>query len=108
MNYSDCELIWVFNRSRGQCLYCGEEISFHAHLASGQRGSWVVDRFIPVGKGGTDQIFNWVAACPSCTRRKGSLLPWEFDPERFGEGETNPEVALLHDWLVKSEPTAAE
>jgi len=93
--YSESELIWVFNRSRGQCLYCGREISFHAYQAFGQRGAWVVDRFIPMEKGGLDQIFNWVAACPACSYRQGSQLPWEYDPQRFSPGEINPETALL-------------
>jgi hypothetical protein len=112
-HYSDCELIWVFNRTGGRCLYCGQEISFHAHQAlglpspeqrlagqpgyvqAGTRGAWVVDCFVSPERGGTDQIFNWVASCPACSRRKGSLLPWEFDPERFREGVLDPDNTAL-------------
>lgn len=106
--YTDSELLWVFNRSDGVCVYCGSDISFHAYLAFGQRGSWVVDRFIPLEKGGTDQIFNWVAACPACSYHKGWRLPWEFDPDRFPAGETKPEVALIHHRLDRARPAAAE
>ncbi|GEM_PF-5642745 len=95
MKYSDSELIWVFNRSEGRCVYCGEEVSFHAFQAFGQTNAWVIDRFIPTEHGGTDQIFNWVAACPSCAYHKGSRLPWEFDPDAFREGETKPEISMI-------------
>lgn len=93
--FSDSELIWVFNRSRGQCLYCGRDISFHAYEAFGQRGAWVVDRFIPMEKGGPDQIFNWVASCPACSYDKAGQLPWEYAPQRFSPGEINPETAVI-------------
>lgn len=95
MKYSDDELMWIFNRSDGRCFYCGAEVSFHAYQAFGQRNAWLVDRFVPSERGGTDQIFNWVASCPACSFDKGSRLPWEFAPERFRSGEPRPEVSLI-------------
>ncbi len=100
MDYSDQELIWIFNRFQGRCLYCGSEIFFHAYQAFGSRGAWVVDRFIPIERGGTDQIFNWVASCPSCSYEKGVRLPWEFSPDDFPPGKTEPPICS-----PKEEPT---
>lgn len=83
MNHNQEQLIEVFNRTRGRCLYCGRELSFHAHRMFSERGAWVVDRFIPVSKGGADGHENWAACCLACSHRKGEQLPWEFDAGRF-------------------------
>ena len=90
MHYHDDELIRIFNRSDGRCLYCGRELTFSAHQNFCQRGTWVVDRFIPTEQGGPDEFTNWVASCPACSYEKGTRLPWEFDPGRFEAGETDP------------------
>ena len=83
MAYSENELMQVFNLTDGRCLYCQRDLSYHAYQLFTERGSWVVDRFIPVAHGGQDAFGNLAACCTACSHQKGEKLPWEFDPERF-------------------------
>ncbi len=80
------QLVEVFNRTGGRCLYCGRDLAFHAYRIYSERGAWVVDRFIPVSKGGEDSPENWAACCLACSHQKEEQLPWEFDPGRFRAG----------------------
>ncbi len=86
MQCEEEQRIEVFNRSRGQCLYCGRELAFHAFAMYSERGAWVVDLFIPLSRGGLDCLENRTACCLACSHQKDDLLPWEFDPARFKEG----------------------
>lgn len=86
MHCDEGQRIEVFNRTRGQCLYCGRELAFHAYAMYSERGAWVVDLFIPLSRGGLDRMENWAACCLACSHQKDDLLPWEFDPKRFKEG----------------------
>ncbi len=90
----ELQSIEVFNRTQGRCFYCRRELVFHAYRAFTERGAWVIDRFIPISKGGSDSPRNWTACCLACSHRKDDQLPWEFDPERF-----RPEVWDLDSYL---------
>lgn len=56
-----------------QCFYCGKDISKKMHI----------DHFIPLSRGGSDDISNIVLACPHCNLSKNDKLPSEFMPDRF-------------------------
>ena len=90
MDFQDRLLIEVFNRTQGYCFYCRREIVFHAYRAFSERGVWVIDRFIPVSKGSSDNPDNWVA----CSHRKDEPLSWEFDPARFRPDVWTPDSYL--------------
>jgi 5-methylcytosine-specific restriction endonuclease McrA len=83
MSYNEKHLVEVFNRTGGCCFYCSRDLAFHAYRLYSERGAWVVDRFIPVSKGGVDGPENWAACCLACSHQKAEQMPWEFDPERF-------------------------
>lgn len=83
MDFDSDQLIGVFNLTGGRCFYCGRDLAFHAYRMYSERGAWVVDRFVPVSKGGNDGPENWVACCLACSHRKAEQMPWEFDSGRF-------------------------
>ena len=85
--------IGAVDRTGGRCFYCGIQLAFHSYGAVGARGSWEVDHFIPLASRGADQPYNWVPACIACTD-KSDLLPWQFEPRRFGSGIRDPELHL--------------
>jgi len=56
----------VWDRSNGLCHYCGKEM----HPIRG----FHVDHVIPRCKGGTDDLSNLVASCPTCNMSKGGSV----------------------------------
>lgn len=94
MPYSDEDRNWVYDRTNGKCFYCGKQLSRINYGKVGNKGAWEVEHFIPIRSNGAHQPYNWVAACIDCNTRKADLLPWEFDPQRFGQGERDPENYL--------------
>ena len=51
------------------------------------RTAYHADHFIPVARGGNSNPENIVASCPSCNLSRRDKLPWEWQPERFKEGD---------------------
>lgn len=74
----------VWQRSKGQCWYCGDELdpflSFH------------VDHVLAVALGGTNDLENLVAACPACNTQKSAHTVDEFRRRRGG-GRFHGEVS---------------
>ena len=52
-----------------RCVYCAEPLEF---------ANATLDHVYPLAHGGAHTLGNLVAACPSCNRLKGELLPVEF------------------------------
>ncbi len=94
MSYTDEDISWVYDRTGGCCFYCDTRLSFHNHGAVGRKGAGEIGHFIPLSSNGAHQLYNWVPACVDCSTRKGDLLPWEFDPERFKQGDRDPQNYL--------------
>jgi 5-methylcytosine-specific restriction endonuclease McrA len=91
MAYTKEDIKWVYDRTEGYCFYCGIRLSFKNYGSVGKRGAWEIDHFIPIASNGAHQPYNWVPACVSCNTEKSDLLPWEYDPERFTQGDRDPD-----------------
>ena len=91
MAYSEDDVNELYDLADGTCFYCEKRLSFQNYGAVGEVGAWEVDHFIPLAAGGTDEPRNRVPACVDCNTRKSDLMPWEFDPDRFAEGDENPD-----------------
>lgn len=63
----------VYAKTDGHCFYCGE-------VPSG--ASRTVDHFLPVEKGGSDNIDNLFPACKSCNSSKGKFTVDEWRTSR--------------------------
>lgn len=72
-SYTD-EQVWnLFRDQEGYCFHCGVDlipIGYHQ------------DHWIPLSKGGSNNIENIRLLCPKCNLRKGNKLPHEWD-ERY-------------------------
>lgn len=67
-SFTSAEILALYEQQNGHCWYCQAELGDNYH----------VDHFIPLSKGGTNDIGNIRLACPSCNQRKSNKLPWEF------------------------------
>jgi 5-methylcytosine-specific restriction endonuclease McrA len=94
MAYTEEEVNLVYDRTGGRCFYCGKQLSFKNYGAVDEKGAWEIDHFIPRASYGAHQPHNWVPACVPCNTEKGDLLPWEYDPDRFVQGDRNPDNYL--------------
>ncbi|TFH42415.1 MAG: HNH endonuclease [Chrysiogenales bacterium] len=61
---------WRRKTASGICHYCGGTFP---------PSSLTMDHIIPIGRGGTSEKMNIVAACKECNTRKKTLLPVEWD-----------------------------
>jgi 5-methylcytosine-specific restriction endonuclease McrA len=91
MAYTDDDIEWVYYRTDAYCFYCDIKLSLKNCGKVGERGAWEIDHFIPLRSNGAHQPYNWVPVCIDCNTRKSDLLPWEFDPGRFRQGDRDPD-----------------
>lgn len=90
MQWSEIRLL-VLNRDGWRCAYCGCE------LRAGENAQ--VDHLNPRHNGGGDDLWNLVAACDKCNRRKSDRiierLPWR-NPRFFGQARpASPPPSVL-------------
>jgi 5-methylcytosine-specific restriction endonuclease McrA len=78
MGYTDEELSYIFDKSRGRCWHCGKTLSWINYGVPGARGAWEVDHSIPLSRGGTDYFQNLVPSCIPCNRSKGDLRTRQY------------------------------
>lgn len=71
----------VWDQSNGRCHYCGKEL----HPITG----FHVDHVIPRCKGGTDDLENLVASCPTCNMSKGGRPVNQWMREPLKDGKNN-------------------
>lgn len=55
-----------------KCYYCESKIN------QKEKNSFHIDHYIPIAKGGTNEISNLVISCPTCNMSKGAKMPEEF------------------------------
>ncbi len=91
MGYTDEDVNWVYARTEGQCFYCGIRLSFRNYGIVGNKCAWEIDHFIPIVSNGAHQPYNWVPACVNCNTEKSDMLPWEYMPDKFEQGDRDPE-----------------
>lgn len=59
----------VFEKFKGSCHFCGDEIQFDKHGYSPDlRGSWEVDHVVHVKHGGASNLDNYLPACTRCNQ----------------------------------------
>ncbi len=71
----------LFFAQNNRCYYCNEKLCDYDRS---------VDHFVPKSRGGSDDESNWKAACKTCNRNKGSMMPEEFVAEcmkKLAEGK---------------------
>jgi len=61
---------WRRKISSGICYYCGRKVG---------PSELTMDHVIPLGRGGTSDKVNIVAACKECNNKKKYLLPLEWE-----------------------------
>lgn len=74
------EIVSLWHKQGGKCVYCEGSLGGHpenTHL-------YHRDHFVPLSKGGSDDISNIQLLCPSCNLSKSNKMPGEFAQERFG------------------------
>ena len=72
----------VFQRDGGKCRYCGKRLGWlvrRGQVVDGEH-SVSIDHIVPRCRGGQNDMENLALACEPCNRRKGVLLPSEWNP----------------------------
>lgn len=59
----------------GVCYYCGKKLYLKK---KGSREVVTIDHYVPLSKGGFDDVSNRVPACKKCNNAKADLMPEEF------------------------------
>jgi hypothetical protein len=59
----------VFSKTGGHCHFCGDRLRFdNRGFSEEPRGHWEVDHVVQRGKGGYDDVANYLPACTTCNR----------------------------------------
>lgn len=61
----------IYDKTDGQCEYCGKEITWTNYGKYDVRGGWHVDHSQPRSRGGTNHLNNLFPACIKCNLDKG-------------------------------------
>lgn len=73
---TDRDIVRLLNRFYYCCAYCGRDISNGFHI----------DHVVPLARGGSDGIGNYLPACPFCNESKGAktLVEWRVWKSKMG------------------------
>jgi len=66
-SYTEADIQRLYEKQGGRCLYCETELN----------GTYEVDHFIPLKRGGWNSPDNLALACPYCNRKKQAQLPYD-------------------------------
>lgn len=69
----------IFDKTSGHCHFCGDLLVLENYAnRKGGEGPWVIDHVIQRGRGGTDDLQNYLPICPKCNHlrwhRRGAEL----------------------------------
>ena len=64
MKWSNDYLNKIFDKTFGYCYYCGIQLAWPNYGLFCQRGGWEVDHGIPILRGGTNHINNFLLHYP--------------------------------------------
>lgn len=56
---------YIFIRDNKRCFYCGKRLKFR---------QTTLDHFLPLSKGGKDEVFNLVTCCKKCNKIKSNII----------------------------------
>ncbi|MCF6461556.1 hypothetical protein C3E88_10895 [Clostridium sp. Cult3] len=70
MNIPNSEKIYIYERERKKCFYCGKSLKFR---------QITLDHYLPKSKGGTKEVFNLVLSCGKCNRLKENRVPSDYE-----------------------------
>ena len=62
-------------KTRGRCFYCKRRLVFWGGYKCQSDSNMVLDHFIPLSKGGVDDLSNLVPSCQLCDKLKRNFLP---------------------------------
>lgn len=62
------DIIKMVESQNYRCWWCGERLG----------DDWHIDHRVPLSRGGTSDLGNLCASCPSCNLKKHDKMPWEF------------------------------
>jgi len=57
--------LYIYNRENKKCYFCDKDLKFK---------QITLDHYIPLSKGGVDEIYNIVTSCKTCNKYKGNSL----------------------------------
>lgn len=69
MKIGNKDKLYIFIRDNKKCFYCGKNLKYR---------QITLDHFVPLSKGGKDEIFNLVTSCKKCNKLKADILPENF------------------------------
>ena len=80
--YSEEELTYIYDKTRGYCHICGQKVYYSNYIGFTSdphaRSAWEVEHSNPRARGGTDYYRNLFPACVFCNRSKGALKKREY------------------------------
>ena len=76
----------ALDQQGGRCFYCGRPLRLiPLSTRCGPRDAATADHLVPIVCGGTEDLWNIVAACAPCNERKGFRYPTK--DERYRKAE---------------------
>ena len=69
MKIGNKDKIYIFTRDNKKCFYCGKSLKYR---------QITLDHYLPLSKGGKNEVFNLVTCCRKCNKIKADIVPENF------------------------------
>ena len=101
-NFDTDDRIKILYKADGKCAHCGRELYIGSPNGVKEENLFTIDHFIPVNKGGTNQMINLVPLCFPCNKEKDQLILDPGDYLAYLEGKHLKEVTGMYESYIKS------
>lgn len=93
INWSWSDKDFVLKKSKSRCSHCGKILD---------RTTMTMDHYIPISKGGSNDLSNIIPLCHDCNQEKSNKIVYPFDYYRYLDVQDTLDLMVIKDRYINT------